>query len=120
MLKKEWNSLMAAVNGIFLMRKEKHFKLIFVCAIAILCVMFLLPTTTVEKSILLMCAVFVLALEMMNSAIEHLANKVDTNFDNLIKSCKDIAAGAVLLSSLLALVIGGMILIPYLLVYCKS
>lgn len=117
-LKKEVKSFGAALNGIYLMRLEVHFRFIFIVALALLTLMFLLPTTSIEKGLLLLCATLVISLEIVNSAIEHLANKVDKRYDELIKKCKDMAAGAVLFASIMALVIGGIILLPYLWAYC--
>lgn len=102
------------------MRYESHFKFILFVAVGLLIIMFLLPTTAIEKGLLFLCATVVISLEMINSAIEQLANKVDTKYDELIKNCKDMAAGAVLFASIMALVIGGIILLPYLWAYCLS
>jgi diacylglycerol kinase (ATP) len=51
--------------------------------------------------------------EAFNSALEVLCNKVEPNNDRQIKVVKDIAAGAVLLTSIAAAVIGGLVFFPY-------
>ena len=56
-------------------------------------------------ALLLTCAV-VLSLECVNTALERLCDKVCPEKDDLIKKCKDIAAGAVLVSAIFAAAIG--------------
>lgn len=48
----------------------------------------------------------VLSLEIVNTAIEKLADKVSLEKDPLIKAAKDCAAGAVLIAAVFAVVIG--------------
>ncbi len=54
----------------------------------------------------------VLAAEAFNSAIEALADVVSPNYHEGIKRAKDLAAGAVLILTLCAAIIGLMIFIP--------
>lgn len=108
---------MAAVNGIYLMRSENHFGLILIGVIPIGILFFCLPTTSVEKAIFIIASSIPLALEMVNTAIEHLADKVDRQYDELIKNCKDMAAGAVLFTTITGLAAAAIILWPYLLSY---
>jgi diacylglycerol kinase (ATP) len=51
--------------------------------------------------------------EAFNSALEVLCDKVEPNEDLQIKEVKDIAAGAVLLGSMVAMVVGGLVFFPY-------
>ena len=52
------------------------------------------------------------ALEMMNTAIEHLGDLLSPEHSESVKFAKDIAAGAVLLAAILALVIAAVIFLP--------
>jgi diacylglycerol kinase len=54
----------------------------------------------------------VLALETLNSSIEKLCDLISMDRDPKIKTIKDLSAGAVLIFSVIALVIGCMIFIP--------
>lgn len=54
----------------------------------------------------------VLASEVMNTAIESLANLVSSDYHPLVKKTKDAAAGAVLLLSVFALICGMIIFLP--------
>lgn len=56
--------------------------------------------------ILLLTCGAVLTLEAVNTAIEKLADKVSSAKDPLIRAAKDCAAGAVLIASVIAVIIG--------------
>jgi diacylglycerol kinase len=60
-------------------------------------------------------ALAVIVTELINSSIEALADTVHPEFNENIGHAKDIAAGAVLLVSLAALVIGYLVFVPSLL-----
>jgi len=61
---------------------------------------------------ILLCIVLVLGLEGINTAIETFLNKVHPGFDNEIGKAKDVAAGAVLIASIVAAIIGFVIFAP--------
>ena len=50
--------------------------------------------------------------ELFNTAIERLADKVEPNWDQLIGEVKDYASAAVLIASILAVIVGGIIFLP--------
>ncbi len=56
----------------------------------------------------------VLMAEMANTAIEALADAVTTEQNPYIKVAKDVAAGGVLLTAILAIIVGLIIFVPYL------
>ena len=68
----------------------------------------------------LLCIGFVISLEMVNSAIEKYCDLVTTDFHPGIKVIKDVAAGAVLVASLMSLVIGLVIFIPALIKFSNQ
>ena len=69
-----------------------------------------------EWCILLLTIGVVLFAELMNTAIEQLADySCEGKYNELIKKVKDISAGAVLVLAIVALVIGGLVFRPYLL-----
>ena len=61
---------------------------------------------TSEWAVLLLTCAVVLSLECVNTALERLCDKVCPEHDELIKKCKDIAAGAVLIAAIFAVAIG--------------
>ncbi len=52
------------------------------------------------------------ALEMVNTAIEHLSDLLSPEHSESVKFAKDIAAGAVLLAAILAIIIAGVVFLP--------
>ena len=70
--------------------------------------------------LVLFCIGLVISLEMINSAIEKYCDLVTTDFHPRIKMIKDVAAGAVLVASLMSLVIGLIIFIPALVEFLNS
>jgi diacylglycerol kinase len=54
----------------------------------------------------------VLALEIINTAIEKLSDIVNASIHPVIKQVKDLSAGAVLLASIMSFIIGCIIFLP--------
>jgi diacylglycerol kinase len=50
--------------------------------------------------------------ELLNSSVETLADFVDPQWNEQIRKAKDYAAAAVLISAIIAVVVGGFIFIP--------
>ena len=73
---------------------------------------FLLHISRSEWLALIIVIALVLSLEMVNSALETLADAVNKNPDPLIKKAKDLMAGAVMLAAFFALVTGAVIFLP--------
>lgn len=70
---------------------------------------FLFRITTVEWIMVLFAIGAILALELMNTAIERLASKTQPQFDKEIRLIKDTAAAGVLLASIAVAIIGALI-----------
>ena len=73
---------------------------------------FILEITKIEWWVIIFLIGFVLALEAVNSAIEHLADFVSPAKQDQIKKVKDLAAGAVLIAAITSFIIGLSIFIP--------
>ena len=109
-----------ALKGInYCFRSEINFRIeIMLSAIALtLCLAF--NVSSEEWIIILVCIMMVLALEIINTAIEKLSDALCMTFHPLIKATKDLAAGAVLLTSVISLIIGCIIFIPKIFVFIK-
>ena len=61
---------------------------------------FFLPVTLLFKLYLLSCVILVLIVELLNSAIEAVVDKVVPEYDTLAKKAKDMGSAAVFLSLL--------------------
>lgn len=75
----------------------------------------LLHITMAQVALLILTAAAVMLLEIINSAIEALADAAMPHYHDKIRDAKDMAAGAVLVMSLAAVAVGIVILLPPLL-----
>lgn len=109
-----------AFNGLSLFfRKERNGKIQAAVTAIILITGFIFHLSFMEWILILICICLVLALEMVNSAVEHLCNLVHPEYHPSIKIIKDIAAGAVLFASIISVAIGLIIFLPKLYLLLK-
>ncbi len=100
-------SLNWAFEGVIhVLRSERNMRIHFTVATVVLILAFSYGVTKVELMALLVAISFVLIAEMVNTAIEATIDLATTSFDPLAKVAKDIAAGAVLIATVNAVVIG--------------
>jgi diacylglycerol kinase (ATP) len=96
-----------AFEGIIhVLRTQRNLRIHFVMAIAVIAAAAALGVDRIELISLLLAIAFVLVAEMVNSAIEGAIDVSTTSFDPNAKLAKDIAAGAVLISTVTALAVG--------------
>ncbi len=72
----------------------------------------LLPVSRLEKLALIASLVLVLIVELLNSAIEAVVDRVSLDRHSLSKNAKDLGSAAVMLSFVLALVTWGAVVYP--------
>lgn len=70
--------------------------------------------TAVEWLFIITAVFLVLITETLNSAIEYTVDLITGDYHILARYAKDIAAAAVLLASIYAVIVGMVILLPYL------
>lgn len=68
--------------------------------------------TYLEWAILLLVISLVISSELFNTALERTLDLVDSNPNGTIKIAKDVAAGAVIFTATMALIIGILIFLP--------
>lgn len=92
-----------AGRGLALCLRERNFRfhLVAVLFVTYFAVRFY-ELSRGEWAVLLLTYGIVLSLEAVNTAIERLADRVTTEHDSVIGVCKDISAGAVLISAIFA------------------
>ena len=92
---------------------QRNFRIhVAVCALAIGLSVFL-QLETVEISIIAVTGGLVLTLELVNTAIESIVDlTVKQSYHELAKVAKDCAAGAVLVSALVALLVASTLILP--------
>jgi diacylglycerol kinase (ATP) len=96
-----------AFEGIIhVLRTQRNLRIHFAIAIAVIVAAAVLGVGRLELISLLLAIAFVLVCEMVNSAIEGAIDVSTTSFDPNAKLAKDIAAGAVLISTITALAVG--------------
>lgn len=106
-------SIMNAINGLKVaFKSEKNFRTEIYIAILTLILCFVFSLSTMEVIIIIICISLVLGSELLNSALEHLVDLASPEYHDLAKKTKDIGAGAVLILSIAAAIIGFMIFIP--------
>lgn len=111
--KKQIDSFGAAINGISKsISQELHLKLHLLAVVLVTFFGFSFRISKTEWMFLILCMSFVIALEIVNSAIERLCDKVSKEKDPLIKLAKDMAAGSVLIAAISSVIIGCIIFIP--------
>ncbi len=107
-------SLNIAVNGIIsALKTERNMRIHYLAAVLVIIFSLFFDLTRVEFLLLLFAISLVVAAELFNTAIENVVDMVTETYHPLARIVKDISAGAVLITSLNALVVG------YLLFYDK-
>jgi diacylglycerol kinase (ATP) len=96
-----------ALGGIaYTLRSEKSFRIHAAAAVAITAVMLWLQPAPIWWAVVVLTIALVLVAELVNTAIEHLADHLHPESHPGIKRVKDCAAAAVLIASLSAVVVG--------------
>lgn len=102
-----------ALDGIqYITNHERNFKIEITFAIAVVIASFILKVSLIEWIVLIFLIGTILALEMINTAIERCVDLATKDYKELAKISKDVAAGAVLIMSLFSVVIGIIIFLP--------
>ncbi|NWF61986.1 MAG: diacylglycerol kinase family protein [Fischerella sp.] len=100
---------------------QRNFRIHVVICVLTLVMSFFLHLKAVEIAVIGITSGLVLALELLNTAIESVVDlTVKQTYHELAKIAKDCAAGAVLVSALVAILVAGMLLCPPLLALILS
>lgn len=98
-----------ALKGIGIVwRRERSFGTQLTLGLAAVAATIAVRPTVLWIAILLLAAALVLALELINSALEYLIDHLHPEWAEEIGHAKDAAAGAVLVASIAALAVGGL------------
>ncbi len=108
-------SVNCAIEGIlWVARSQRHMRYHFVAAVAVLLLALYFHISTLEFILLTFAVTLVLFAEIINTAVEVVVDMVSPQYHPLAKRAKDVAAGAVLMASVGAVVIGYLALSRYL------
>lgn len=112
-MKKRINSFKNAYSGIrMVFKSEKNMQIHMLIAFLVVIAGFAFRISLLEWMLCLLCFSLVIGAEMMNTSIEHIVDLVSPNKNVLAGKAKDIAAGAVLVTAIIAAVVGLIIFIP--------
>lgn len=100
-------------------RSEQNFRVQTAAALAALILAFYFPLKIWEVILIILLAVMVLTMELLNTALENLADLLKPRLHHYVFLVKDIMAAAVLVTALGALVIGLIIFLPHFIVLLK-
>lgn len=95
-------------------RSEQNFRVQVVVGSLVLIASFLFPLLVWERILVILLVLLVLLIEILNTVFEYFSDLLKPRLNHYIGIIKDVMAGAVLLTSLVALVIGLMIFYPHL------
>jgi diacylglycerol kinase len=110
---KEIESFLAAIRGIlFAIKNEKHFKFHIIAAIIVLWAGFYFQITAMQWIAIFICIALVTTTEIINTSIEKLTDMVSPQYNRQAGIVKDLAAGGVLLTALISVIVGCIIFIP--------
>lgn len=98
---------------------ERNFRIEIVFAIIVTIMSYILSVSIIEWCLLLLVISMVLALELVNTAIERAVDLVTKDYQELAKIAKDVSAGAVLIMSMFSVIIGILIFLPKLIELVK-
>jgi diacylglycerol kinase (ATP) len=115
-LKSRFGSFRFALNGILSLLKNEHNSRIHLFAAIVAVIMgIILNLDHYEWLFLAIVIGSVFITELLNSSIESLADLIDPKWNVQIMKAKDYGAAAVLISAIIAIVVGCLIFIPKLL-----
>jgi len=104
-------SLNCAIEGILsAVKSERHLRYHFIAALAVLFLALFYRVSALEFFLLVLAAILVIFAELINTSIEVIVDLVTDEYHELAKRAKDIAAGAVLVTSIGAAILGYLVL----------
>jgi diacylglycerol kinase len=112
-------SFQCALRGLGYTFQEQTVRIMLLIALSVIFLTFFFDTSPTEKALVFLTITLVLGLELINSQVERTLDIVEPQFSQRVREIKDISAGAVLVASLGALLIGIIIFLPFLLQLLK-
>ena len=106
-------SFLCAGRGLWLAAQARNLRIMLGAFLVVIVLAAIYDVSLTRWAVLLVCGSVVLATEVLNTSIEALADYVQREYDEDIRTIKDLAAGAVLLTAGLAGAIGVIVFWPY-------
>ena len=112
-IKRFFKSFANAFNGIIsAIKTEQNLIIDLVITILTIILGFILKISTIEFLIVILAIGLVISMELINTAIEYAVDLSMPEIHPLAKLSKDISSGAVLISAVIALIVGIIIYLP--------
>jgi diacylglycerol kinase len=109
-----------AWNGIqYSYKTQLNFRIHLVLLLLVIIAGLFLKISNTEWLFIIGCSMLVLALELVNTSIEHLCDMITKDIHPAIKIIKDVSAAAVLLSATGSIITGIIIFLPKILLLLK-
>lgn len=113
-IRKRIRSFRYAFDGLCLLFREEHNARIHALAALVVVVLgFLFDIKAVEWIALVVCIALVVSAEIVNSALERVADFIKVERDDRKRDIKDLGAAAVLVCAIGAAVVGLIVFVPY-------
>lgn len=107
------NAFSYAFAGIlFALKTERNIRIHFLIAAIVVLFAFIFSVSALEWMLLLIVIGVTISLELVNTAIESIVDLITEEHHPLAKAAKDIAAGAVLVSCIMSVIVGLIIFLP--------
>lgn len=108
-------SISHAIDGLaYAIQRERNFRIELVAAFFVLALIFVLKIKSWEAIILILMIMWVLIMELINTVFERIVDMLKPKIHPYARLIKDIMASAVLISSIVAVIVGVIIFYPYL------
>ncbi len=113
-LKKFLKSLKHAIDGLtYAVAHERNFRIELFVAILVLFLIFVFKVKNWEAIVLILMIMWVLIAELINTVLERVMDILKPRIHPYAHLIKDLMAGAVLISSVVAIAVGVIIFYPY-------
>jgi len=107
-----WRALHYSLDGLrTAWRNESAFRQELCLALVLIPIAIVLPASLLPKALLVACVLFVLVVELLNSAVEATVDRISIDDHELAKRAKDIGSAAVFVSLLNLLVVWVLVLV---------
>ncbi len=113
-IKKFHKSVSHAIDGLsYALKRERNFRIELVIAAAVLFLIFIFKVKNWEAIVLILMILGVLVAELTNTVLERIVDMLKPKIHPYARLIKDIMAAVVLLTSIVAAVVGIIIFYPY-------
>lgn len=114
-IKRLFKSFTYAFRGLYkTFREEQNIKIQSFFALLVVLLASYFQIQPIEWCILILVISLVILMEIVNSAVERVTDVLKPRINSYVKEIKDIMAAAVMLASIMAVIIGSVIFVPYL------